>query len=92
MLDSAALASLFQHILSKQTSSSSRPAVDAEWLSASPPTRPLNLTRLDEIDNGPLRARRALRAAFAFKLIHALLQGINAPHQIFHGWLLCQGR
>jgi hypothetical protein len=41
-----------------------RPAVDAEWLSASPPTRPLNLTRLDEIDNGPLRARRALRAAF----------------------------
>jgi hypothetical protein len=33
-----------------------------------------------------------LRAAFTFKFIHTLLQRINAPHQIFHAGLLCQGR
>ena len=35
---------------------------------------------------------RALRAAFTFKLIHTLLQRVNAPHQIFNAWLLRQGR
>jgi hypothetical protein len=34
----------------------------------------------------------ALRAAFTFKFIHALLQRINAPHQLFDGGLLCEGR
>jgi hypothetical protein len=33
-----------------------------------------------------------LRAAFAFEFIHTLLQRIYAPHQIFHGGLLRQGR
>jgi hypothetical protein len=33
-----------------------------------------------------------LRAAFTFKFIHTLLQRINAPHQIFHCWLLSESR
>jgi hypothetical protein len=33
-----------------------------------------------------------LRAAFTFKFIDALLQRINAPHQIFHRGLLSESR